>query len=292
MPLRFRRKNRLQQVRKLVIMKQKAEKEGKDMAKNIDISVAGRIDALNNKERRYTVEGKEFKRGNSWIYCHRAFSACAGKKLNDRNYDDLALQLAFYLASWGMYRGSSFLLNMDYKIHIQPVKMMMEKQYRRLFACGNPFADEETAQAYKKLLFDPETGIYRRIEEFYIKAHRAFANDQERSNESDTLLTKILLGVYGCIPAYDRYFRKGMCLFNRPQFLNQTGGALFHEKRGLGRLLAEGALKEQLENYCRTHEEYTFMKVVDMYFFSLGVAVEEEKADIDTMQAHIQEQYA
>ena len=47
----------------------------------------------------------------SWIHCYDAFG--------DENLDNnqKALHLAFYLASWGMYRGSSGLLWKDYTIH-------------------------------------------------------------------------------------------------------------------------------------------------------------------------------
>lgn len=174
-----------------------------------------------------------------------------------------------------MYRGSSFLLNMDYKIHIQPVKMMMEAQYQKLFDIGNPFADPAKAESYKALLFEKETGIYCRLEEHYKSAHSAFAEDKKIEYESDTLLTKILLGVYGCIPAYDRFFKRGLSLFGRQQWLKNDGNALFKESKSLGELLQDGAMREELEQYYKAHPEYTFMKVVDMYFFSLGAYFEE-----------------
>lgn len=41
----------------------------------------------------------------------------------------MSLQLAFYLASWGMYRGSSFLLQKDYRVHIPVVKELLQKKY-------------------------------------------------------------------------------------------------------------------------------------------------------------------
>lgn len=263
------------------------------------ICVKTRVDALNDGERRYFWDGKEFKRGNSWTYCHQAFLDRVGKSLNESDYDYLALQLAFYLASWGMLR-NSFLINMDYKIHIQPVKMMMEKQYRRLFACENPFADEKTALEYKNLLFDQETGIYCRLEAYYNKAHSALTEEQERSDESATLLTKILLGVYGCIPAYDRFFKRGLSLFGRQQWLRKDGNALFKGSKSLGELLKTGAMREELEQYHKEHPEYTFMKIVDMYFFSLGAYFEErydklssdeKKARTEMVRKEIEKKY-
>lgn len=47
--------------------------------------------------------------------------------------DYLSLQLAFYLASWGMYRGSSFLLQKDYKIYIPVVEEVLKSKYDILF---------------------------------------------------------------------------------------------------------------------------------------------------------------
>jgi len=46
------------------------------------------------------------------------------------DYDYLSLHHAFYLASWGMYRGSSFLLQKDYKV-LTPI---VEEILKRLFA--------------------------------------------------------------------------------------------------------------------------------------------------------------
>ena len=60
----------------------------------------------------------------SWEHCHKAFSQARGHSACDTDY--LSLHLAFYLASWGMYRGSSFLLSKDYLIH-EPVGYRMLK---------------------------------------------------------------------------------------------------------------------------------------------------------------------
>ena len=61
----------------------------------------------------------------SWRYCYKAFSE-RRNEVDEQTIDYLALHLAFYLASWGMYRGSSFLLQKDYKIHIPIVRIIQE----------------------------------------------------------------------------------------------------------------------------------------------------------------------
>ena len=53
----------------------------------------------------------KFSRYKSWEFCYKKFQD------NVYNTDDLAIHLSLYLASWGMYRGSTFLLNKNYKIN-------------------------------------------------------------------------------------------------------------------------------------------------------------------------------
>ena len=53
-------------------------------------------------------------RFKSWEYCYTAFG-------NLDSVDYLSLHLAFYLASWGMYRGSCGIFWKDYKIHIKTI---------------------------------------------------------------------------------------------------------------------------------------------------------------------------
>lgn len=74
----------------------------------------------------------EHSRNKSWIHCHNAF--CENRNITtDTTLDYLSLQLAFYLASWGMYRGSSFLLQKDYKVHIPIIKIIQDEKYNPLW---------------------------------------------------------------------------------------------------------------------------------------------------------------
>ena len=60
------------------------------------------------------ARANENGRSLSWEHCFRVFRDARTAPSPD--YDYLSLHLAFYLASWGMYRGSSFLLQKDYKV--------------------------------------------------------------------------------------------------------------------------------------------------------------------------------
>ena len=132
----------------------------------------------------------------SWQHCYNAFTTNRGGS-DENTYDYLALHLAFYLASWGMYRGSSFLLQKDYKVHIPVVKILMEEQYNSLVGIT---AEELMNDANLNLLEEVST----RIRKAYADERPSF--EGVTNNATDTLVTKILLGTLGCVPAYDRYY--------------------------------------------------------------------------------------
>ena len=132
----------------------------------------------------------------SWQHCYNAFTTNRGG-LDENTFDYLALHLAFYLASWGMYRGSSFLLQKDYKVHIPVVRILMEEQYNSLVGI--------TAE---ELIKDENLTL---LEDVSARIRRAYADEKQSiegitNNATDTLVTKILLGTLGCVPAYDRYY--------------------------------------------------------------------------------------
>ncbi len=115
----------------------------------------------------------------------------------------LSLQLAFYLASWGMYRGSSFLLQKDYKVHIPVVREILKEKYNSLFGIECYMLKDEENQILLKEL-------YLFLEEYYDKIRRNIKGDSLQNKLSDVLITKILMGTLGCVPAYDRYFVAGI----------------------------------------------------------------------------------
>ena len=147
--------------------------------------------------------GKEpFGRYRSWEHCYTKFYEAKGKTLNETTRDALCLNLAFYLASLGMYRGSSFLLQQDYKVHGKVIDIILDKKYVKLFG-----ADCD------KLNLDLLIEASERIREEYGKI-RKHVNDvlgkEVKGKVSDTLVTKVLMGTFGCAPAYDRYFISGI----------------------------------------------------------------------------------
>ena len=200
---------------------------------------------------------KENSRYKSWIYCYKRFSEYLYSD-SEKVLDYLAINLAFYLASWGMYRGSSFLLMKDYKIHIPVIKILQEEKYKTLKSIS---AEKLCIEANLNLLFE----LGDRIKKYYRETP---AEKGKKNNATDTLITKILLGTFGCVPAFDRYFtdsikenaissttysKKTICSLAEFYCKNQEK---FEEKR--------------LEINKRFNIEYPQMKLIDMCFWMEG----------------------
>ena len=99
-----------------------------------------------------------------------------------------------------MYRGSSFLLQNDYKIHEEAVKEIIKSDYDSLVAIKFNEIEGENLEKIEKL------------NSFLRNHYRKVSQKNEDEKISDILITKILLGTLGCVPAYDQYFTKGLGL--------------------------------------------------------------------------------
>lgn len=131
----------------------------------------------------------EMSREKSWQHCYKIFKNFKNKTMDEREEDLLALNLGFYLASFGMYRGSSFLINYDYKIHKNVIKKFNEEKDKII--CGD-FINYDT---------------YNELKEGISNSYKLYA-EQSKNFVTETLVTKILLGVFSCIPAFDRNLRR------------------------------------------------------------------------------------
>src|SRR5215212_1258345 len=71
-------------------------------------------------------------RYRSWEHCYRFFNSRTPEALLFEK-NTAALQLGFYLASWGMYRGSSFLLQRAYTVHEAVVERLVSPEFSELW---------------------------------------------------------------------------------------------------------------------------------------------------------------
>lgn len=204
------------------------------------------------------ARANENGRSRSWEHCYRVFRDARTDPSPD--YDYLSLHLAFYLASWGMYRGSSFLLQKDYKVLSPTVEKILKPEYDCLFglACADLRNDDVRAQL--KELYDDIAKHFRPIRD-------EVAGREVASNVSPVLITKILMGTLGCVPAYDRFFEEGAKYlglekksYNKDSLLEL---AAFYE--------AHNDRLEEARRGMRTEDlVYPQMKLLDMGLWQVG----------------------
>ena len=183
-----------------VLDKSKKQKTGVERKSTLTVEEATRCirayfnDTIKDDHGRY----------QSWIHCYKVYKENRNDK-TENNIDYLALHLAFYLASWGMYRGSSFLLQKDYKVHKPIVEIILEDKYTPLLGISaERLLEEENLNLLEE--------VSERIRTAYAKEQPSF--EGKLNNTTDTLVTKILLGTLGCVPAYDRYYVQAVKQYN------------------------------------------------------------------------------
>ena len=187
-------------------------------------------------------------RYKSWENCFKFF-----QHFDKQDWDYATLMLAFYLASWGMYRGSSFLLQYTHTIHKKPLEIIFDPKYQKL--------------RHKRILSQDEIPLlFTLVEElkkyYFEKNKKVHSSLADSSQVSDTLISKVLMGVLGNIPAYDRYVKAGLKKLN----LSQT----MSEKGYLQLLNFYNRNQAEIDNLAHKYPEYPPMKLIDMYFWQLG----------------------
>ena len=176
------------------------------------------------------------------------------------DYDYLSLHLAFYLASWGMYRGSSLLLQKDYTVHTPIVEEILKPEYECLFRLACADLRESEVQMMPTTVYDYIAAYFRPI-------RNEVAGRVVGSQVSPVLITKILMGTLGCVPAYDRFVVDGIkkhkvttkeyslrSMLTLAEFYEENNGRLEEARRGM----RPGDLV------------YPQMKLLDMGFWQIG----------------------
>lgn len=209
-----------------------------------------------------SVVGDPHHRYRSWEHCYRFFR-CKTRTDIVAERENAALQLGFYLASWGMYRGSSFLLQRAYTVHLGVVEQLASPQFSVLWE-KDVGSEAEDSQLVPIILAAVEA---------VREAYRPFGEP------TDTLVTKVILGTFACLPACDRFFIDG---FKRWGFQYSYLNRRFVE-RVLG--FCNDNIAELRNEQARIETSgtvrYPLMKLVDMYFWQIGYEAAGQNADPD-----------
>ena len=179
---------------------------------------------------------------HSWRHCYNAFA--------DINRDEtfLALHLGFYLASWGMYRGSAAIANKDYTIHIGAVQIV--KQFYALRCDENNEVDAKNIPELLKLCKYMTKG------------------EMIQRKPTDTLISKIIIGTLGCSPAFDRYFNEGVK--NEGFSFTKISKKSFEELFLFKEKYESDLLKLQKQLLIMDGYHYPILKIIDKYYWHEG----------------------
>lgn len=199
-------------------------------------------------------------RARSWDYCYTYFRRHPEPT---RDMEMSCLQLGYYLASWGMLRGSSYLFAQTNVHHYTKAIRVIEDL--------DPTMRTIDADSYLKL--DAQVAILNTYREL-----RAVLVPSTVSHV--TLVGKVMLGVWGCIPSFDTYFRRGFrqlaadqghkAAFNRvsPASLTLLGNFYEAHREEIGALAARQSMLT-FEGK-PTGIRLPLAKVIDMYGFQKG----------------------
>lgn len=210
-------------------------------------TIVNKFKSQSNPDDRYT----------SFDYCYNYF-----RPINDitQDIEKSCLVLGFYLASWGMFRGSSFLLQKSVK-HFEPTIRYIATLDKSVWEIDTDNYDDKNIQTIIK--------IYKDIKLCLIN----------KDNSDLTLITKILLGVFGFIPAFDNYFCNSFraisgrqCGFRKVNVKSLSFIKTFYDsnKTTIDRLSAETFTTDFMTGK-KTTINYPRAKIIDMYGFTAGL---------------------
>lgn len=159
-----------------------------------------------------------------------------------------------------MYRGSSFLLQKDYKVLSPIVEEILKPEYDCLF--GFTCADLRKSEVQMML-----ATVYDYIATYFHPIRKEVAGREVTTPVSPVLITKILMGTLGRVPAYDRFLQDGVATYKvttREYSLESVLRLVdFYEEHN--------DRHEEARRGMRTEDlVYPQMKLLDMGFWQIG----------------------
>jgi hypothetical protein len=199
---------------------------------------------------RYLRDRDPSARYTSFDYCFNHFQQhrTAVAAWEPIGMEASCLHLGFYLASWGMLRGSSDLLQRSAR-HLVPLIETVA---------------EASAEVWDLDLDSYDKDGIDLVHRTALEVRRAL----RPVDASDILVTKVMLGVFGCVPAFDTYFKKGfgVSTFSKGSLLRV--GEFYRSNAAMIDQLRQPTL--DFTTGQPTTRLYTRAKVVDMIFFIEG----------------------
>lgn len=189
----------------------------------------------------------------SFDYCFNYFQSYRERDdiaamATSANIELSCLQLGFYLASWGMLRGSTDLLQGSSKHLVPLVEAIAEAPAAIWTIDADSYSDDAWAI----------------LDEFARDIRTALRPD----TATNILVTKIMLGVFGNVPAFDTNFTSGAGISTYTRTQLRRVERFYRENAEVIDRHHVPTLDFESGEY--THRTYTRAKVIDMIFFIEG----------------------
>jgi hypothetical protein len=207
----------------------------------------------------------------SFDYCFNYFQSFWETKnvallASPDNVQISCLQLGFYLASWGMYRGSADLLQKSARALVPVIEFIAQSEALKVQDGKTPW--------------DVDLHCYTKVNILLLLLTAEKLRAVLPQGASDTLVTKTMLGVFGNVPAFDDNFKHGckiagVCATFGERSLSQIG-RLYQGNAAIIDRYRVPTL--DFGTGQQTGRMYTRAKVMDMAFFMEGLKREKAKA--------------
>lgn len=208
-------------------------------------------------------------RFRSWTLCYEVFGEFYKKDnptINKKDKDLLALHLGMYLASLGMYRGATFNIHYNYTIHRSIISLLFSKEAQELRKNNHDLEYLKIHSKDIKKLYDEITIKYSELLNHTWKDVLKLTADAKDRKATSILISEVLLGTLGCIPAYDNYLKKGLEISKLTSNLSNN-----NIEQCISELSTFFETNITNEVYQTTYQKaYPIMKLLDIYFWKLG----------------------
>lgn len=215
------------------------------------------------------IEDDPQHRYKSWEHCYAYFYGNKYRLLEPEILDKVSLHLGMYLASWGMFRGSSGLLWKDYTIY----KELIARIAPALIRDDTEELAVEIGKYLKSVLYT-KSGRDNGATDTETESNKISSS---HINPTITLVSKIMLGINASSIALDEYVCDGIKKECKEDFhskdytkilnaLVKINGFYENHKSEFDEL--QNKIKLKLENGISI--PYPKYKLLDMYFFQIG----------------------
>lgn len=205
----------------------------------------------------------------SWDRCYLFFQELfKEERLTDSLLKQAEVELGFYLASFGMLRGSTELLQKNSLVFGPIIKEFFSYVKTNNIVVDGSLLDQETIYQLSDLI------------------RKGFKKTGIVINTETILFTKILMGVFACTPAFDTYFKKSVREFKKEHkddsSVQELRVELFcgNKEKDIETLEAwikfvnrpevKKFFKETSPKF-HNSKKYPIMRTVDLYFWFLGL---------------------